>query len=286
MDRHVINMIAKKAADECVKSAFDLNSIIEHIKGMFGGGNIDIKDIMPYLGAAMPLFKGVGGLAGLPGVAGLLDLARGGANMRTLTAGAGVQAAPSNGAQPPTPPPPQTATAIPNAPAPPVATTPPPVNNVAAATPLPGQPDPYPGEGASWSAINAWQGTQPANKPAPVASAPKQNSLQTAWSEWQGTQPANKPAPVASAPQQRQTPYAMDVKSPTGGPGGAWAGGITSGRGNVPAPAQQTKAQLPKAGFFDFMSSSGPKPGASPPGSPGPSALRIKPPVPPKPLGT
>lgn len=264
MDRHVINMIAKKAADECVKSAFDLNSIIEHIKGMFGGGNIDIKDIMPYLGAAMPLFKGVGGLAGLPGVAGLLDLARGGANMRTLTAGAGVQAAPSNGAQPPTPPPPQTATAIANAPAPPVATTPPTVNNAVAATPLPGQPDPHPGAGASWTATN----------------------------EWTARQAANKPAPVASAPQQRQTPYAMDVKSPPGGPGGAlasnyksppgglggaWAGDVTSGRGNVPAPAQQTKAQLPKPGFFDFMTSSGHKPGASPPGSPGPSALGIKP---------
>ena len=220
MDRHVINMIAKKAADECVKSAFDLNSIIEHIKGMFGGGNIDIKDIMPYLGAAMPLFKGVGGLAGLPGVAGLLDLARGGANMRTLTAGAGVQAAPSNGAQPPTPPPPQTAKAITNSTTPPVATAPPTVSNAAAATPLPGQPDPYPGAGASWAATNAWNARQAAKKPA-----------------------------------------------------------------NVPAPAKQPKAQLPKASFFDFMNSSGPRPGASPPGSPGPSALRIKPIAQTKPLG-
>lgn len=221
MDDRIITLVAKKAANLYVKSAFDINSVLEPLKGMFGEEGISLEQLMPYLGAAMPLFKGVGGLAGLPGVAGLLDLARGGANMRTLTAGAGVQAAPSNGAQPPTPPPPQTAKAITNAPAPPVATTPLTANNAAAATPLPGQPDPHPGAGASWTATDEWNARQAANKPA-----------------------------------------------------------------NVPAPPQQPKAQLPKASLFEFMTSSGHKPGASPPGSPGPSALGIKPLAPPKPLGS
>lgn len=90
MDKQLIDRLAKEAAANFVKtSEFDLMSIIKYLydqgSGMFKG--MDMKSMMPYMGMAAPLFKGVGAVAGIPGMAGMLDMFRGGENLQTLTAG-------------------------------------------------------------------------------------------------------------------------------------------------------------------------------------------------------
>jgi hypothetical protein len=90
MSKRLVERLAKKAADHSIKSAnFDIMSIISQLlsqgSGMLQG--MELKDMMPYMGMAAPLFKGVGSVAGLPGIAGMLDTLRGGQNFQTLTAG-------------------------------------------------------------------------------------------------------------------------------------------------------------------------------------------------------
>jgi hypothetical protein len=127
VDKQAIDKIADAAASEFIKSAnFD---IIETIKSLFGGG-IDLQQLMPYMGMAMPLFKGIGGAAGLPGIAGVLDLLQGGKNFATLTAGGGnTQPISNNVQQPKTGPQPGTMTSPtppPTPPKPPIPVPPPP----------------------------------------------------------------------------------------------------------------------------------------------------------------
>jgi hypothetical protein len=49
--------------------------------------NIKPEQIGQFMGAMQPVTKGIAGYAGLPGLAAVADLARGGQNMRTLLAG-------------------------------------------------------------------------------------------------------------------------------------------------------------------------------------------------------
>jgi len=127
VNKKSIEKIAKAAASDCIKKAdFD---IAEMLKSVFSGG-MDLKQLMPYMGMAMPLFKGVGSAAGLPGIAGLLDLVQGGKNISTLTAGGGnTQPVNTNTQQPRTGPQPGTMTSptpAPQQPRPPIAVPPPP----------------------------------------------------------------------------------------------------------------------------------------------------------------
>lgn len=90
MSDQLIERLAKRAAADCVKSAnFDLMGLIKQLyeqgSSMFSG--MDMQSMMPYMGMAAPLFKGVGSVAGIPGVAGMLDMFRGGQNIQTLAAG-------------------------------------------------------------------------------------------------------------------------------------------------------------------------------------------------------
>lgn len=90
MNKRLVERLAKQAANDFVKSAnFDFMEIIKQLfsqgSSMFQG--MDLKSMMPYMGMAAPLFKGVGSVAGIPGIAGMLDTLRGGQNLQTLTAG-------------------------------------------------------------------------------------------------------------------------------------------------------------------------------------------------------
>ncbi len=127
MNKQLVERLAKQAANDFVKSAnFDFMEIIKQLfsqgSSMFQG--MDLKSMMPYMGMAAPLFKGVGSVAGIPGVAGMLDMFRGGQNLQTLTAGGfgqyGQQATsaqqPAGQAAGPGQPPPQSTPAPNNAP--------------------------------------------------------------------------------------------------------------------------------------------------------------------------
>ena len=66
----------------------------EKSKGVLGGiqnflGGTDVSKLAPYMGMATPLFEGVGGAAGIPGIAGMVDLLRGGKNISVLGRGLG-----------------------------------------------------------------------------------------------------------------------------------------------------------------------------------------------------
>lgn len=143
MRDQLVERLAKKAAADCVKSAnFDLMSLIKQLyqqgSSMFSG--MDMQSMMPYMGMAAPLFKGVGAVAGIPGMAGMLDMFRGGQNIQTLSAGGfgnyNQQAKPPAQSAGPGQVAPQSTPAPTNAPIQPNTPTPairPPVNSTAAA---------------------------------------------------------------------------------------------------------------------------------------------------------
>lgn len=78
MDKQLIEKIAKRAVDGFVKEAdFGLMALLKQLLGGVEGlglGNM-IK---------LPLAQSIGGVAGLPGIAGMLDLFKGGENISTL----------------------------------------------------------------------------------------------------------------------------------------------------------------------------------------------------------
>lgn len=86
----VIKAPAAASSNSVPTSTNPLNSylqpFLQPIQQMMGGG-FDISKLGPYMGLLAPIFKGIGGMAGLPGVAGVLNMLRGGQEINTLGRG-------------------------------------------------------------------------------------------------------------------------------------------------------------------------------------------------------